>query len=73
MAPTDGPNIFRKLKPHPQAICAQSRLCDAVARMSTDDLQTPVPGKQLTKHEEILGVLNHTVYHSGQISLLKKS
>ena len=52
---------------------AQSRLCDAVARMSTDDLQSPVPGKQLTKHEEILGVLNHTVYHSGQISLLKKS
>jgi len=52
---------------------AQSRLCDAVARMSTDDLQSPVPGKQLSKHEEILGILNHTVYHSGQIALLKKA
>jgi len=52
---------------------AQSRLCDAVARMSTDDLQSPVPGKQISKHEEILGVLNHTVYHAGQISLLKKA
>jgi len=29
---------------------AQSRLCDAVARMSTDDLQSPVPGKQLSIH-----------------------
>jgi uncharacterized damage-inducible protein DinB len=51
---------------------AQSRLSDAVARMSTDDLQSPVPGKQTTKQEEILGVINHTVYHAGQISLLKK-
>ncbi len=51
---------------------AQSRLSDAVARLKTEDLETLVPGKSITKQVEILGVIEHTVYHSGQISLLKK-
>ena len=52
---------------------AQSRLCDAVARMTSEDLETTVPGKSITRHFEILGVIEHTVYHTGQISLLKKA
>lgn len=52
---------------------AQSRLCDAVARMNTEDLDTVVPGKSNTKHTEILGIIEHNVYHTGQISLLKKA
>jgi hypothetical protein len=52
---------------------AQSRLCDSVARMKTEDLETVVPGKSNTKQTEILGIIEHTVYHTGQISLLKKA
>ena len=37
------------------------------------DLEMIVPGKTITKHIEILGIIEHTVYHTGQISLLKKA
>src|SRR5438128_6820776 len=50
---------------------AQSRLTDAVARLGTDDLEQPVAGAERSKFSEIAGVLQHTVYHSGQIALLK--
>ena len=44
---------------------AQSRLCDAVARLGGEALKS--------KESEILGVLQHTVYHAGQIGILKKA
>jgi uncharacterized damage-inducible protein DinB len=52
---------------------AESQLCDAVARLSSDDLDKPVPGAKRSIHSEILGVLQHNVYHAGQIALLKKT
>jgi uncharacterized damage-inducible protein DinB len=53
---------------------AESRLSDAVARLSTEDLEKPVPGGgRRSIYSEILGVLQHNVYHAGQISLLKKA
>jgi DinB family protein len=52
---------------------AQSRLCDAVARLSSEELEKPVAGAKRSKFSEIAGALQHTVYHSGQIALLKKS
>ena len=52
---------------------AQSRLSDAVARIGTDDLEQPVAGAERSKFSEIAGALQHTVYHSGQIALLKKA
>ena len=52
---------------------AQSRLADAVARLSTDDLEQPIVGEKRSKFSEIAGALQHTVYHSGQIALLKKA
>lgn len=51
----------------------QSRLCDAVARLGTEDLEKPVPGEKHSIYGEILGVLQHTVYHAGQIGILKKA
>jgi uncharacterized damage-inducible protein DinB len=51
---------------------AQSRLSDAVARLKAENLEEVVPGKSITKQVEILGVIEHNVYHTGQISLLKK-
>ena len=41
--------------------------------MKTEDLETVVPGKSNTRQTEILGIIEHTVYHTGQISLLKKT
>ena len=52
---------------------AESRLCDAVARLSSDDLEKNVPGKKYAMQMEILGVLQHNVYHAGQIALLTKA
>jgi uncharacterized damage-inducible protein DinB len=52
---------------------AESRLCDAVARLSSDDLEKNVPGKKYGMQMEILGALQHNVYHAGQIALLKKA
>lgn len=52
---------------------AQSRLADAVARLSTEELEQPVAGAKRSRFSEIAGALQHTVYHSGQIALLKRA
>jgi uncharacterized damage-inducible protein DinB len=52
---------------------AESKLCDAVSRLSTEDLDKRVPGQKLSIHAELLGILQHNVYHAGQIAILKKS
>src|SRR6266540_2949263 len=52
---------------------AQSSLSDAVARLSTEDLEKPVAGAKRSQFSEVMGALQHTVYHSGQIALLKKA
>jgi uncharacterized damage-inducible protein DinB len=52
---------------------AESRLSDAVARLSTEDLDKPVPGEKRSIYGEIMGVLQHNVYHAGQIAILKKA
>jgi uncharacterized damage-inducible protein DinB len=51
---------------------AQSRLADVVARLSTEELEQPIAGAKRSRFSEIAGALQHTVYHSGQIALLKK-
>jgi len=57
-----------------QLEAAQSRLEDAVARLSPDELEQTVPGvRKRSKFGEIAGALQHTVYHAGQIALLKKA
>jgi uncharacterized damage-inducible protein DinB len=52
---------------------AESRLSDAVARLSNEDLDKPIAGAKRSQYVEILGVLQHSVYHAGQIALLKKA
>jgi uncharacterized damage-inducible protein DinB len=52
---------------------AESRLCDSVARLSSDDLEKLVPGEPRKIESEILGILQHNVYHAGQIALLKRA
>jgi len=52
---------------------AESRLSDAVARLSTEDLDKAVAGLDRSQYAEIMGILQHNVYHAGQIALLKKA
>ena len=52
---------------------AQSRLVDAVARLTTERLEQNVAGQSQKIYDEILGVIQHNVYHTGQIALLKRA
>jgi len=51
---------------------AESRVCDAVARLRADELDKPVPGKNYSAYTLVHGVIQHNLYHAGQIALLKK-
>jgi len=47
-------------------------LLDRVARMSDDDMNRVVSKKNYTIWVMLLGVIEHNVYHAGQIALVKK-
>jgi uncharacterized damage-inducible protein DinB len=51
---------------------AVSRLSDAVARLSVDDLDKIVAGRDYTMYVMLHGVIQHNLYHAGQIAILKK-
>jgi len=51
---------------------AESRLSDAVARLSVDDLDRIVAGRNYTTYVMLHGVIEHNLYHAGQIAILKK-
>jgi uncharacterized damage-inducible protein DinB len=51
---------------------AVSRLSDRVARLSVDDLDKIVAGRDYTTYVMVHGVIQHSLYHAGQIALLKK-
>ena len=49
------------------------RLLAAVRRLDERDLDGPVPGHAYTRYVLLHGVLQHTLYHAGQIGLLKRA
>jgi len=49
------------------------RLLATVRRLSEADLEGPVPGHDYTRYVLVQGVLQHTLYHSGQIALLRRA
>jgi uncharacterized damage-inducible protein DinB len=51
---------------------AESRLCDAVARLRPEQLDQPIPGRRYSYYVLVHGVIQHNLYHAGQIGLLKK-
>src|SRR5258706_4925927 len=51
---------------------AESRLSDAVARLSVDDLDKVVAGRDYTMYVMLHAVIQHNLYHAGQIAVLKK-
>jgi len=52
---------------------AISRLSDAIARLSVDDLDKKIAGRKYTVYVMLHGVIQHNLYHAGQIGLLKKA
>jgi uncharacterized damage-inducible protein DinB len=52
---------------------AASRVSDAVARLTPEDLDQLVVGKDYTVYVMVHGVIQHNLYHAGQIALLKKA
>jgi uncharacterized damage-inducible protein DinB len=52
---------------------AESRVCDAVARLTPEDLDRIVVGKTYTTYVMVHGVIQHNLYHAGQIAILKKA
>ena len=52
---------------------AESRVCDAVARLTPEDLDKIVVGKDYTTYVMVHGVVQHNLYHAGQIAMLKKA
>jgi len=51
---------------------AQSRLCDAVARVKPDELDKDVVGKSYSIYVIVHGAVQHAAYHGGQVAMLKK-
>ena len=52
---------------------AESRVCDAVARLAPEDLDRIVVGKSYTTYVMVHGVVQHNLYHAGQIAILKNA
>jgi uncharacterized damage-inducible protein DinB len=51
---------------------ANTRLVATIRRCSDAELKSPSPGRSDTREEMIMGMLQHSIYHAGQISVLKK-
>lgn len=49
-----------------------NNLMSAISKLRTQDLEQKVAGKDYDAYTMLHGVINHNVYHSSQISLLKK-
>lgn len=56
-----------------QQLAETNRLLrEAIKQIDDAKLEQPTPGKQHPLNIELYGVLQHDVYHAGQIALLKK-
>lgn len=51
----------------------QRALRDAVSKLPEARLHEAIPGKSHSYWYELLGLLHHDLYHSGQIALLKRA
>jgi uncharacterized damage-inducible protein DinB len=51
---------------------AHAAIAARVARLSDEELAAPVPGRPFDRHFQVRAAIRHTVYHSGQIGLLRK-
>ncbi len=52
---------------------AHLALSEAIGRLSDQDLEGPVPGKPYPVYVLLHGLVQHNLFHAGQIALLKKA
>jgi uncharacterized damage-inducible protein DinB len=52
---------------------SQERLREAMVRLPPDHLRAKVPGKEYSGYGMLHGVIQHDLYHAGQIAILKKA
>lgn len=52
---------------------AHAALLAAVGRLGVEDLERDVPGKPYSVYVLLHGLVQHNLYHSGQVALLKKA
>ena len=52
---------------------AHAALLEAVSQLGVEDLERPVPGKPYNVYILLHGMVQHNLYHAGQIALLKKA
>ena len=52
---------------------AHTALADAIKRFGDDDLEKIVPGRDFPWFVVFHGIIHHSLYHSGQIAMLKKA
>lgn len=52
---------------------AHTELLAALSRLGDEDLGRPVPGKPYVVYVLLHGLVQHNLYHAGQIALLKKA
>ncbi|MFT4032454.1 MAG: DinB family protein [Siphonobacter sp.] len=50
----------------------QEELVETLNRINSKKLSDPVPGRRYTYYILLHGLMEHDIYHSGQLSLLKK-
>lgn len=67
VATTSWPSVLEELDR------AESRLCDAVARLRPEHLDDAVAGKSHSVYTLVHGAIQHNLYHAGQIALIKKN
>lgn len=51
---------------------AHDALTERVARLSADDLRAKIPGRDYDANFQVRAAIAHTLYHSGQIGVLRK-
>lgn len=54
-------------------MAAHEALADAVARSPDESLPTRVPGQPYSVYVMLHGAVQHTLYHAGQIALLRRA
>ena len=52
---------------------AHDALAQRVAQLSAADLNRPLPGRGVSAYATIHGVIQHDLYHAGQVAILKKA
>jgi uncharacterized damage-inducible protein DinB len=51
---------------------SQTSLDELIGNLSDEQLEATVPGKEYSIYFQLHGVVQHNLYHAGQIALLKK-